>query len=300
MIRRYNKLVRDRIPEIIEVSGNTCVTEILSDEEYLRMLDIKLDEELAEYHADQDIEELADLIEVIRACAVARGYTLEQLEQVRADKAVKRGGFEKKILLKKVIAPDEEQNLLPLILQNQSAILSQLDAGTLATYRWLQENLHCRNVAVDLEYRRKFSGYYGMRFVSQEYRDRYFQTLEKEKNNKELSFQNLATELYAVDGKHEFSFLTKMLHTIDPCHPIYDSRVEQVLKLGHRYGQDFEKRLGRDEQILSQLTSVYRELASTEQINPLLSEIDARTPGFLMTVEKKMDFILWALGGVLR
>lgn len=103
MIKKYSKLVRDRIPEIIEDSGNTCVTEILSNEDYLRMLDNKLDEELAEYHADQNIEELADLMEVIRACAVARGYTPEQLEQVRAEKAAQRGGFEKKILLKEVV-----------------------------------------------------------------------------------------------------------------------------------------------------------------------------------------------------
>ena len=102
MIKKYNKLVRDRIPEIIEASGNTCVTEILSDEDYLKMLDAKLDEELAEYHADQNIEELADLMEVIRACAVSRGFTIEELEQVRAEKAAERGGFEKKILLKEV------------------------------------------------------------------------------------------------------------------------------------------------------------------------------------------------------
>lgn len=100
---KYNKLVRDRIPEIIEASGKTCVTEVLSDEEYLKMIDAKLDEELAEYHKDQNIEELADLLEVIRAAAVARGYSVEELEKVRAEKAAKRGGFEKKILLKEVI-----------------------------------------------------------------------------------------------------------------------------------------------------------------------------------------------------
>lgn len=103
MITTYHKLVRDRIPEIIESSGNTCVTEILSDEDYLKMLDAKLDEELAEYHVDQNIEELADLMEVIRACAVARGYTIEELEHLRSDKAEKRGRFAKKILLKEVI-----------------------------------------------------------------------------------------------------------------------------------------------------------------------------------------------------
>ena len=99
MTKTYNKLVRDRIPEIIEASGEYCKTQILSDEPYLKMLDAKLDEELAEYHKDQTIEELADLLEVIRATTTARGYTLEELEAVRAEKAEKRGGFEKKILL---------------------------------------------------------------------------------------------------------------------------------------------------------------------------------------------------------
>ena len=101
--KTYNKLVRDRIPEIIEASGAECKTEILSDEKYLEMIDAKLDEELAEYHKDQNIEELADLMEVIYAAAIARGYTLEQLEQVRAEKAAKRGGFAEKILLKEVV-----------------------------------------------------------------------------------------------------------------------------------------------------------------------------------------------------
>ncbi len=95
----YNKLVRDLIPDIIEESGNECRTRILSDDEYLKMLDAKLDEELLEYHQDQSIEELADLLELIQAAAIARGYTLEELEAVRAEKAKKRGGFDKKIFL---------------------------------------------------------------------------------------------------------------------------------------------------------------------------------------------------------
>lgn len=98
----YNKLVRDRIPEIIRSSGKACMTETLSAEEYVRMLDAKLDEELAEYHIDQNIEELADLLEVIYAAAAARGWTPDSLEKVRAKKARERGGFEKRILLREV------------------------------------------------------------------------------------------------------------------------------------------------------------------------------------------------------
>lgn len=103
----YNKLVRDLIPEIIENSGSECRTRILSDEEYLKMLDLKLDEELLEYHQDQNIEELADLLELIQAATVARGYTIEELESVRAEKAKKRGGFYKKIFLIDVIEKDD-------------------------------------------------------------------------------------------------------------------------------------------------------------------------------------------------
>ena len=98
----YHKLIRDKIPEIIEEQGKVCITEVLTDAQYLKMVDAKLDEELAEYHEDQNIEELADLLEVLYAAAAARGYTREQLEQVRLEKEQKRGAFRKKLLLREV------------------------------------------------------------------------------------------------------------------------------------------------------------------------------------------------------
>lgn len=95
----YRKLVRDNIPNIIATSGKKCETTILSDTDYLRMIDAKLDEELKEYHQDQNLEELADLLEALYAAALARGYTLEALEQCRLEKRRKRGGFDNRILL---------------------------------------------------------------------------------------------------------------------------------------------------------------------------------------------------------
>ena len=98
----YHKLVRDRIPEIIEADGKTCTCSVLSEEDYLRMLDEKLNEELAEYQESKSMEELADLMEVIRAVALARGSSPEEVEEIRRKKAEKRGGFEKRILLEEV------------------------------------------------------------------------------------------------------------------------------------------------------------------------------------------------------
>lgn len=102
MSKVYNKLVRDRIPEIIEASGKICLTSILSDKDYLQMLDQKLNEELAEYQESKSLEELADLIEVIAATAKARGCSWEMLMQLCEDKRRQRGGFDNKILLLEV------------------------------------------------------------------------------------------------------------------------------------------------------------------------------------------------------
>ena len=100
---QYHKLVRDKIPQIIESQGKTCVTQILSQEEYLRMVDEKLDEELSEYQESKSLEELADLLEVMEAAVKARGYTWEELLSVRDEKREKRGGFQDRILLTEVI-----------------------------------------------------------------------------------------------------------------------------------------------------------------------------------------------------
>lgn len=99
MVIKYNKLVRDKIPEIIEKDGKTCSTTILSDEDYISMLNAKLDEELSEYHNDDNLEELADLMEVIYAIAKVKGYSESDLDKIRKEKALKRGSFNNKILL---------------------------------------------------------------------------------------------------------------------------------------------------------------------------------------------------------
>lgn len=98
----HNKLVRNKIPEIIKNAGKTPVTLILSDEEYLSELDKKLNEECAEYQTDKSIEELADMLEVMYAIAEARGWSVSELEAVRREKADKRGGFKDKIYLEYV------------------------------------------------------------------------------------------------------------------------------------------------------------------------------------------------------
>ena len=99
----HNKLVRDKIPQIIKESGKTPVTKILNQEEYITELRKKSQEELQEYltaETDEEaLEELADLLEVIHALAKVHGSTIEEVDKIRAEKAAKRGGFTDKVFL---------------------------------------------------------------------------------------------------------------------------------------------------------------------------------------------------------
>lgn len=97
----YNKLVRDNIPEIMIKNNAKPVTRILSDEEYLIELNKKLLEEVKEYLESGEIEELADIEEVILAILNVKNLTKDNLEEIRQTKVKKRGTFNKKIYLER-------------------------------------------------------------------------------------------------------------------------------------------------------------------------------------------------------
>ena len=99
----YNKLVRDKIPEIINESGKTCVWEVLPDDEYIEALNMKLLKEVNEYLETGFAEELADISEVIKAILAHRGISEDTVENIRLKKLETRGGFKKRIVLRSVV-----------------------------------------------------------------------------------------------------------------------------------------------------------------------------------------------------
>jgi len=103
----FNKLVRDRIPEIIENNGDIPTTRILDDKEYKTELEEKLLEEFYEAVAcdtkDDRLEEYTDLLEVISALAELEGATLEDIISIMKEKRIERGGFSKRIFLEKTV-----------------------------------------------------------------------------------------------------------------------------------------------------------------------------------------------------
>jgi len=98
--KKYNKLVRDKIPEIIKSKGKTCITVTATQKVYLQKLREKLLEEANEFFENPSLEELADVQEVV--CAIENAYNWDSLLLARLDKRIERGSFKKRIILKEV------------------------------------------------------------------------------------------------------------------------------------------------------------------------------------------------------
>ena len=107
MEQLYDKLVRDKIPEIIEVNGEKPVTRVLDDDEYWEYLLKKDQEELEEVREASSLleikKELADKLELIRSMAIYSGFSLDDILEEANQKEQKNGRFFKRILLEKVI-----------------------------------------------------------------------------------------------------------------------------------------------------------------------------------------------------
>ena len=96
---KYNKAIRDKIPEIIAESGKKYNLKQLNDESFLAEIEKKLIEEVNEYSKSKDVEELADLLEVIYRISELKGVSSDELDKIRIDKAEKRGKFASNLFL---------------------------------------------------------------------------------------------------------------------------------------------------------------------------------------------------------
>lgn len=101
-MKEYNKLVRDKIPEIISNDNKRFDMHTVDNDEAIKFLIKKLNEEVSEFQSDNNIEELADIMEVVFSLAKKLGYSEKDLLKVRNEKKEKRGAFDKNIVLDRV------------------------------------------------------------------------------------------------------------------------------------------------------------------------------------------------------
>jgi len=97
--KKYNKLVRDKIPQIISDQGKKCKVYVAVSDDYRQRLKDKLTEEVQEFLQDPCVEELADIQEVLLSIAEVNKW---DLEGTRVAKNLTRGGFWRRYILQEV------------------------------------------------------------------------------------------------------------------------------------------------------------------------------------------------------
>jgi predicted house-cleaning noncanonical NTP pyrophosphatase (MazG superfamily)/mannose-6-phosphate isomerase-like protein (cupin superfamily) len=154
MEENSSKVIRDRIPEIIRLSGRKCVVNELSDFSFLPELEKKLKEELKEYLESKKLEELADLLEIIYRIAELRGSSKDGLDALRLRKKEEKGGFEKNLFL---LDPFEEKCTLSELgpanpAESRLVVFKPENAEVIEKYgvrmRVYTTKADCRNAAV--------------------------------------------------------------------------------------------------------------------------------------------------------
>jgi hypothetical protein len=127
-----------------------------------------------------------------------------------------------------------------LINANVDRLLAEIDrTDDVKRYEWLLKEVWNRNVARDSEFQREYCKYWGLNAarLANQFRAAYFRYLEEHKNDPNLSVEAVASHLYDVASHRggrrclQFAFSTKLVHTLRPDKPIYDSMVEDFFFL---------------------------------------------------------------------
>lgn len=169
-------------------------------------------------------------------------------------------------------------------------------------YVWLRENLHKRNIASCAEYQKKYRGYWVMRYIAptSEFAKKYFDYLEKHKNNKKLTFLQAAKDLsdLTTDSKgqqksYQFSFISKLVHMVNNKSPIFDSQVKKFYKLPNIPQTTTQEKREKSLLIMDILHKGQRKILSEKLLDKSISQFRQKFSDSGFSDEKIIDSIIW-------
>ncbi len=157
------------------------------------------------------------------------------------------------------------------------------------------------NNEMDEAFKKSFGYFYRMsRYAGSEFKAAYFAMMQDIRNGAARSFPEIADALYAIENKHQFSFITKLIHTTDPDFPIYDSLVSKVLQLPNVatiHGKT--AKIMCSHEVIIHVKALYEQMLEIPEFLDLLQEFDRRFDAQLSDI-KKIDFMVWAYGSTLN
>jgi hypothetical protein len=163
-------------------------------------------------------------------------------------------------------------------------------------YRYIMDRSAKVDISIDQDFQRRFNHFYRVR-RNKVWRDKYYQIFEESKENKSITFENILRSIYEVDSSVEASFSSKMYATINPAHPIWDSRVLQYLGL-KLTGKNNSEKLDNAVRLYGKIVQWYEDYLWTADARMNISVFDRMFPHHReLSDVKKIDYMLWAIGG---
>ena len=159
-------------------------------------------------------------------------------------------------------------------------------------YKVIIDRLKEEDVSKDSIFQRKYKAFYGMRYQSVEFCNVYFELLERSKNKVDIDLKDIIQKLFQVDGKYEFSFATKLLHTVCQTQPIYDSNIGKFFNIDIS-NRKKETRYKDTEKVYGFLQFEYKRVLAEKLLAETLLYLRAEYNLMDITDEKIIDSIIW-------
>ena len=164
------------------------------------------------------------------------------------------------------------------------------------------KTLDRENVCCEKEYQQNYIMFYGMNRTAKKFKDEYFKLLKENDNLSSMQyverFKFIATKLKRKDKNYQFSFITKLMHTLNRDLPIYDRMIREAVGLEDVYGiEKYEDKVEKSIEIMQAVIKLYENLLKKDDIKKIFDTFDNKFPiAKSISDTKKLDFMLWALG----
>jgi len=187
--------------------------------------------------------------------------------------------------------------------QNIETVLLEIPKGHDTDYQWLADTLRNTDVSSNIEFQKKYRSYWVMRYIApdSQFNQKYFIILEELKNRKDLYFRAVAEQLSSLphdsEGKRlsfQFSFISKLLHSIDNTSPIYDSMIKDFFYLPDIDGNDVREKIEQSEVVLEFLKNEMARIKSEGLLKEAIDQFKKRFQLVTFSDNKIIDSLIWA------
>lgn len=195
------------------------------------------------------------------------------------------------------------ENIFNGIESRSSEIIQSISQESIDVYQYLSSQLNKTNVNTDYFYQFVYRSFFRLENagLTDDFKLKYFELLESYKKRKDFNYLEILSQLYEIPNKQknntfQFSFVTKMCNIIDNTRPIFDSNVIKVLNLKKTYKKGFNEKYSFYTDQYSEIEILYKKIFDENLLQKSLLKFDKTFPQNRLTVNKKIDFILWSEG----